>query len=85
MQLTSNFKFKVLYEIEDVTEGKENVQISCVNTWTSDPPPHVEYAAKRFPGKGVDLNEDKEFLIGCSCTDYCQVSLHFVIVLFLSH
>ncbi|KAG8187363.1 hypothetical protein JTE90_016912 [Oedothorax gibbosus] len=64
----------VRFKVDDVTQGKENVKIPCINTWKNEAPPRIEYAAKRFPHKGVHLNEDKEFLVGCSCTDYCQNS-----------
>ncbi|GFQ77203.1 histone-lysine N-methyltransferase SETDB1-B [Trichonephila clavata] len=62
------------FKIPDVTYGKENVPVSCVNSWENEPPPHVEYSAERFAGPGVVLNERKEFLAGCSCTDNCQNS-----------
>ncbi|CAL1267317.1 unnamed protein product [Larinioides sclopetarius] len=65
---------EVKYELPDVTKGNENVPVCCVNSWENTPPPFVEYSSKRFPGNGVFLNEDKEFLCGCSCTDNCQDS-----------
>lgn len=40
---------------------------------SNEPPPYVEYSAERFPGEGVFLNLDEEFLCGCDCTDNCQV------------
>ncbi|GFY58525.1 histone-lysine N-methyltransferase SETDB1-B [Trichonephila inaurata madagascariensis] len=67
------FRPKEVYlEIPDVTYGKENVPVSCVNSWENEPPVYVEYSAERFAGPGVVLNESKEFLGGCSCTDNCQ-------------
>ncbi|GFS93524.1 histone-lysine N-methyltransferase SETDB1-B, partial [Nephila pilipes] len=65
---------EMLFQIDDVTNGKENVPVSCVNSWENTSPPPVEYAAKRFAGPGVVLNEKKEFLVGCTCTDNCQDS-----------
>lgn len=58
--------------IEDITYGKENVPVPCVNNLEKESPPYVEYSAERFPGKGVHLNLDPEFLCGCDCTDNCQ-------------
>ncbi|KAF8796329.1 Histone-lysine N-methyltransferase eggless like protein [Argiope bruennichi] len=63
---------EIKYEHPDVTQGKENVPVRCVNSWENVAPPYVEYSPKRYPGKGVYLNEDKEFLVGCDCTDNCQ-------------
>lgn len=37
-------------------------------------PDYVTYSTKREPTDEVDLNLDPEFLIGCDCTDDCQVS-----------
>lgn len=62
----------VLYQNLDITQGKENVPVSCVNSLCNEPPPFVEYSAERFPGEGVFLNLDEEFLCGCSCTDNCE-------------
>ncbi|XP_015923380.2 histone-lysine N-methyltransferase SETDB1-B isoform X1 [Parasteatoda tepidariorum] len=63
---------EVRYDNKDITGGKENVPVACVNSWSNDPPPFVEYEAQRFPGKNVYLNLDPDFLCGCSCTDNCQ-------------
>ncbi|GFR12470.1 histone-lysine N-methyltransferase SETDB1 [Trichonephila clavata] len=49
------------FKIPDVTYGKENVPVSCVNSGRMSPPPHVEYSAERFAGPGVVLNEGRSF------------------------
>ena len=66
---------QVFYKDDDITRGKENVPVSCVNSLSNDPPPYVEYSAERFPGEGVFLNLDEDFLCGCDCTDNCQVTI----------
>lgn len=50
----------------------------CVNCVDHSMPDYVTYSTKREPTDGVDLNLDPEFLIGCECTDDCQVSSHFI-------
>lgn len=63
--------------------GKENVQISCVNGIDRSYPEYVEYSGERLPGKGVFLNTDPEFLVGCDCTDGCRVGLVLVVLAFV--
>lgn len=58
--------------ILDITYGKEQVPVSCVNSLDQTYPTYVEYSSMRYPGKGVELNLDKEFLCGCDCEDDCQ-------------
>lgn len=60
-------------DIKDLSYGKENVAISCVNGIDRQYPDYVEYSNQRIPAKGVLLNLDTDFLCGCDCTDYCQV------------
>ena len=36
-------------------------------------PDYVEYSNVRIPTKGVKLNLDPDFLVGCDCTDGCRV------------
>ena len=52
--------------IKDVSYGKENVAISCVNSIDRNFPEYVEYSTVRLPQPGVNLNTDPEFLAGCS-------------------
>ena len=65
------FIIVVLFFI-DITFGKENVQVSCVNSIDLSVPPFVDYTTKRLLGKGVVINTKAEFLVCCDCTDDCQ-------------
>ena len=58
--------------IKDLSYGKENVAISCVNSIDRNFPEYVEYSTVRLPQPGVNLNTDEEFLAGCDCTDDCR-------------
>ncbi|KAJ0065975.1 hypothetical protein NL108_001192, partial [Boleophthalmus pectinirostris] len=60
------------YYIPDITRGKEDVPLSCVNEIDSTPPPKVAYSKERIPEDGVSINTSSEFLVGCDCTDGCQ-------------
>ncbi|XP_069074628.1 histone-lysine N-methyltransferase SETDB1 isoform X1 [Pleurodeles waltl] len=63
---------KPYYYIPDITYGREDVQLSCVNEIDTTPPPQVAYSKERIPGKGVYINTSWEFLVGCDCTDGCR-------------
>ncbi|XP_075048650.1 LOW QUALITY PROTEIN: histone-lysine N-methyltransferase SETDB1-like [Mixophyes fleayi] len=63
---------KPFYYIPDITYGKEDVQLSCVNEIDRTPPPHVDYSKERIPGRGVFINTGLDFLLGCDCTDGCR-------------
>ncbi|XP_063804134.1 histone-lysine N-methyltransferase SETDB1-like [Pseudophryne corroboree] len=63
---------KPYYYIPDITYGKEDVQLSCVNEIDRTPPPQVDYSKERIPGRGVFINTSSEFLLGCDCTDGCR-------------
>ncbi|GIY10650.1 histone-lysine N-methyltransferase eggless [Caerostris darwini] len=65
---------QVYFEKMDISNGKERVKISCVNTLNKNSPPYVDYCIDRFPGKDVNFHENDEFLSGCSCVDNCQNS-----------
>ena len=56
----------------DITYGKENIRVSCVNSIDRSNPEYVEYSTKRTPREGVNLNLDPDFLVCCDCTDDCQ-------------
>ena len=56
----------------DITYGKENVPVSCVNSIDRSNPEYVEYSTVRTPREGVNLNLDSNFLSCCDCTDDCQ-------------
>ncbi|GAB1599904.1 histone-lysine N-methyltransferase SETDB1-like isoform X1 [Argonauta hians] len=63
---------KTFCDIKDLSYGKENVPVSCVNGIDRQYPAYVEYSTKRCPAKGVHLNLEEEFLICCDCTDGCR-------------
>ncbi|KAM8794504.1 histone-lysine N-methyltransferase SETDB1 [Eudromia elegans] len=64
--------YKPYYYIADITKGREDVPLSCVNEIDNTPPPQVAYSKERIPGKGVYINTSWEFLVGCDCKDGCR-------------
>ncbi|NXA56620.1 SETB1 methyltransferase, partial [Nothocercus julius] len=64
--------YKPYYYIADITKGREDVPLSCVNEIDNTPPPQVAYSKERIPGKGVYINTSWEFLVGCDCRDGCR-------------
>uniref|UniRef100_W5UGA6 [histone H3]-lysine(4) N-trimethyltransferase n=1 Tax=Ictalurus punctatus TaxID=7998 RepID=W5UGA6_ICTPU len=60
------------YFIRDITSGREDIPLSCVNEIDNTPPPSVAYSKERIPEDGVFINTSVEFLVGCDCTDGCQ-------------
>lgn len=69
----TEFEPEVVYsKINDITYGKENVPVSCVNSIDRSNPEYVEYSTVRTPREGVNLNLDSNFLSCCDCTDDCQ-------------
>ncbi|NWI18428.1 SETB1 methyltransferase, partial [Crypturellus soui] len=64
--------YKPFYYIADITKGREDVPLSCVNEIDGTPPPQVAYSKERIPGKGVYINTSWEFLVGCDCRDGCR-------------
>ncbi|NWU06309.1 SETB1 methyltransferase, partial [Cephalopterus ornatus] len=64
--------YKPYYYIADITNGREDVPLSCVNEIDNTPPPQVAYSKERIPGKGVFINTSWEFLVGCDCKDGCR-------------
>ena len=65
--------FQTFCDIKDLSYGKESVPISCVNGIDRQYPDYVEYSNIRMPMRGVQLNLDENFLVGCDCTDGCRV------------
>ncbi|KAL4224511.1 hypothetical protein ACF0H5_015212 [Mactra antiquata] len=63
---------KTFCDIKDISYGKENVVISCVNGIDIQYPDYVDYSNQRIPATGVKLNLDPEFLECCDCTDNCR-------------
>nr|XP_020653844.1 histone-lysine N-methyltransferase SETDB1 isoform X1 [Pogona vitticeps] len=64
--------YRPFYYILDITNGKEDVPLSCVNEIDNTPPPQVAYSKERIPGNGVFINTRAEFLVGCDCEDGCR-------------
>ncbi|KAL3065397.1 hypothetical protein OYC64_015549 [Pagothenia borchgrevinki] len=60
------------YYIPDITNGKEDIPLSCVNEIDSGPPQKVAYSKERIPEDGVYINTSADFLVGCECTDGCR-------------
>uniref|UniRef100_A0A3B5MX31 [histone H3]-lysine(4) N-trimethyltransferase n=1 Tax=Xiphophorus couchianus TaxID=32473 RepID=A0A3B5MX31_9TELE len=60
------------YYILDITSGKEDIPLSCVNEIDTTPPPNVKYSKERIPEDGVFINTSSDFLVGCECTDGCK-------------
>ena len=77
------FCIQTFCDIKDLSYGKENVPISCVNGIDRQYPDYVDYSNVRTPAKGVKLNLDPEFLVGCDCTDGCRVSCVPLIVVYM--
>ncbi|KAL0985206.1 hypothetical protein UPYG_G00154080 [Umbra pygmaea] len=63
---------KPYYYIRDITNGREDIPLSCVNEIDVTPPPNVAYSKERIPEDGVFINTSPEFLVGCDCTDGCR-------------
>lgn len=59
------------YFIRDMTAGREDIPLSCVNEIDNTPPPSVAYSKERIPEDGVFINTSDDFLVGCDCTDGC--------------
>uniref|UniRef100_A0A673LRR4 [histone H3]-lysine(4) N-trimethyltransferase n=1 Tax=Sinocyclocheilus rhinocerous TaxID=307959 RepID=A0A673LRR4_9TELE len=60
------------YFIRDITGGREDIPLSCVNEIDNTPPPSVAYSKERIPEDGVFINTSPDFLVGCDCTDGCR-------------
>ncbi|XP_048881567.1 histone-lysine N-methyltransferase SETDB1-B-like [Brienomyrus brachyistius] len=63
---------KPFYFIQDITNGREDIPLSCVNEIDGTPPPSVAYSKERIPADGVFINTSLDFLVGCDCTDGCR-------------
>ena len=70
------YNFQTFCDIKDISYGKENVVISCVNGIDRQYPDYVDYSNQRIPASGVKLNLDPNFLECCDCEDNCRVSQH---------
>jgi len=59
-------------EVPDMSYGKENVPVSCVNSLDNNYSEYIEYSTKRLPQKDVFINLDDGFLTCCDCVDDCR-------------
>ncbi|CAH2101895.1 unnamed protein product [Euphydryas editha] len=57
---------------KDLSHGKENVPVPCVNYYDESLPEFCSYNTERTPTAGVPLNLDPDFLCGCDCEDDCE-------------
>ncbi|XP_041738795.1 histone-lysine N-methyltransferase SETDB1-A isoform X1 [Coregonus clupeaformis] len=58
--------------ILDLTLGRENQPLSCINELNNIRPISVIYNKQRVAASGVSLNTSSDFLVGCDCTDGCR-------------
>ncbi|XP_029513741.2 histone-lysine N-methyltransferase SETDB1-B-like [Oncorhynchus nerka] len=58
--------------IPDLTLGRENQPLSCINELNSIRPLSVIYNKQRVAASGVSINTSSDFLMGCDCTDGCR-------------
>jgi len=58
-------------EVADITGGKEPNPIPAVNTFDTSTPWHTDYCGELLPQGTVSIPRDKEFLVGCTCTNNC--------------
>ncbi|BHF57213.1 Histone-lysine N-methyltransferase [Sparganum proliferum] len=63
---------RTFIKIADLSYGKENVPVPCVNCVDNETPTYVEYIAQRQPVGNVHINTDSDFLVCCDCTDNCR-------------
>ncbi|MCL4140090.1 UNVERIFIED_CONTAM: hypothetical protein GTU68_049228, partial [Idotea baltica] len=63
---------KSVYYDKDITDGKEDIHISCVNSIENESPNKLIYSSVRIPSVNVDLNLNPEYLVCCSCEDDCK-------------
>ncbi|KAK4470526.1 hypothetical protein MN116_006071 [Schistosoma mekongi] len=63
---------KTLTNIADLSYGKENVPVHCVNSVDNEVPGYIDYTPQRQPIGNVPLLKDSKFLVCCDCTDNCR-------------
>ncbi|KAL5962532.1 Histone-lysine N-methyltransferase SETDB1 [Taenia solium] len=63
---------KAFIRIADLSYGKENVPVPCVNSVDNESPCFVDYIPNRKPIGNVEINEDPDFLVCCDCADNCR-------------
>ena len=76
------------YRIQDISYGKENFAVSCVNSLDMNYPEYVEYSKTRIPKANVNINTGEITLIkpyivlrGCDRGEDLKLcpSLHFLL------
>ena len=71
LRVLDEFKVAKEIQIKDISQAKQHVKISAINTVDNDYIEHIEYSTHRLPQEGVNINSDPEFLIFCDCQDDC--------------
>ena len=55
-QVLQTFEVRGQGLLKDISYGKEDVPVSCVNSVDNSSPEYIEYSTKRLPQEGVSLN-----------------------------
>ncbi|TGZ72464.1 hypothetical protein CRM22_002071 [Opisthorchis felineus] len=63
---------KTFTHIADISYGKENVPVPCVNSIDNEVPGYIDYIPSRLPIGDVPLMDDDSFVVCCDCTDNCR-------------
>ncbi|GAA49834.1 histone-lysine N-methyltransferase SETDB, partial [Clonorchis sinensis] len=63
---------KTFTHIADISYGKENVPVPCVNSIDNEVPGYIDYIPSRLPIGDVPLIDDDSFVVCCDCTDNCR-------------
>lgn len=59
---------------DDISFGREQFDIKCVNDVDDDIPPDFTYITQPVPGNITSLKRNPNFMSCCSCTDNCRDS-----------
>ncbi|KAF5395123.1 hypothetical protein PHET_07430 [Paragonimus heterotremus] len=73
--LSINNEFRAentLTNITDISYGKENVPVPCVNSVDNEVLGFIDYIPHRQPMGKVPLLTDDSFIVCCDCTDNCR-------------
>ena len=60
------------YKIDDISYGKENFAVSCVNSLDKNYPEYVEYSRIRIPQSNVKINTGKKNIGKRADVDNCM-------------
>ena len=63
--------------IQDISYGKENFAVSCVNSLDKNYPEYVEYSRIRIPQSNVKINTGKKNIGKRADVDNCTHVSHF--------